>query len=116
MQKTGLCIFVLYGNRVQARDTASGNALIQVQQPLATSICMGFAENAIKLIFVQGPQPFEPIGFLHLRRFPMVYHMRSAVECCPLQRVDYMLLFNFSVTTQKCDIFTSHCMPSYSSY
>lgn len=99
--KTGLCIFVLYGNRVQVRDVASGNVPIQVQQPLATSIWMEFAENAVKLTILQAPQLVEPIGFLHLRRFPVGYHIRSAGECYPLQWVHYMLLFNFSVTTQK---------------
>lgn len=67
------------------RDVASGNAPIQVQQPLANSIGVGFAENAVKLIFLQAPQLVEPIGFLHLRRFPMGYHIRSAGECYPLQ-------------------------------
>lgn len=94
-------------------EMAGRNAPIQVQQPLATSIYMGFTENAVKLISLQTPQLVELIGFLHLRRFPMGYHIRSAGECYPLQW-DYMLLFNFSVTTQKCDIFTSHCVHSYS--
>lgn len=85
MQKTGLCIFVLYGNRVHVRDMASRNAPIQVQQPLATSIWMGFAENAVKLAFLQAPQLAEPIGFLHLRRVPVGYHIRSAGEYYPLQ-------------------------------
>lgn len=47
----------------QVRDMASGNAPIQVQQPLDTCICMGFAENYIKLIFPKASELVEPIGF-----------------------------------------------------
>lgn len=99
----------------QMRDMASGNASIQVQQPLAACIYMGFAENYVKLIFLQAPELVEPIGFLHLKGFLLGYHTRSAGECYPSQWVDDTLLFIFSVTTQKFDIFTNHCVPSYSS-
>lgn len=77
------------------RDMASGNAPIQVQQPLATCICMGFAKNYIKLIFLQASDLVEPIGFLHLKRFLLVSHTRSAGECYPSQWLDDMLLFQF---------------------
>lgn len=56
------------------RDMGSGNALIQVQQPLATSICMEFEENYVKLIFLQAPELVEPIGFLHLEVFTGISH------------------------------------------
>lgn len=58
----------------QVRDMGSGNALIQVQQPLATSICMEFEENYVKLIFLQAPELVEPIGFLHLEVFTGISH------------------------------------------
>lgn len=69
----------------QVRDVASGNALIQVQQPLATCICMGFAETYVELTFLQSSKLVEPIGFLHLKRFLLGYHTRSAGECYPSQ-------------------------------
>lgn len=69
----------------QVRDMASGNAPIQVQQPLDTCICMGFAENYIKLIFPKASELVEPIGFFNLKRFLLGYHIRSAAECYPSQ-------------------------------
>lgn len=111
------CVFLCcMGIGYQVRGMASGNVPIQVQQPLATCICMGFAENYVKLIFLQASELVEPTGFLHLKRFLLGYHTRNAGECSPSQWVDDMLIFNFSVTTKKCDIFTNHRVPSYSSY
>lgn len=103
MQKTELCITVLYGNRVPSERHGKWECSHPGAATFGNLHLHGICRELCKTSLPTSIRASWAHRIFTSEEVFTGYHTRNAREWYPSQWVDDMLLFSFSVTTQKCD-------------